>query len=223
MKQAREVGLNVIAITDHDEIRGSLEGQDLSSAYGVEVIPASEVSTADGHLLALYINRKITKGLSLAETLHQIADQGGIAIAPHPGGQKSLSLNPDLIRRTVQDPELARILVGMEIFNACMWIVGWNGVAVELALEHPFALVGNSDAHVLMMVGKGATSFRGVTSAALRRDLVEKHTATVTMRPDPRLLLAADWIGRLAMRYAGWVNDNTNPQTSLHMARLSHI
>jgi predicted metal-dependent phosphoesterase TrpH len=222
MKKAREVDLNVIAITDHDEIRGSLEGQDLSSAYGVEVIPASEVSTADGHLLALFINRKIPKGLSLAETLHHIADQGGIAVAPHPGGQKSLSLQPDLIHRTMQDPELAKILVGMEIFNACMWMMGWNGVAVELALEHPFALVGNSDAHVLMMIGKGATSFHGKTAATLRQDLEAKHTMTVTMRPDPRLLLAADWLGRLVMRYAGWVNDNTNPQTSLHLARLSH-
>jgi predicted metal-dependent phosphoesterase TrpH len=222
MKQAREAGLDVIAITDHDEIRGSLEGRELSSAYGLEVIPASEISTADGHLLALYINQKIPKGLSLAETLHRIDDQGGIAIVPHPGGQKSLSLSPDLIHWTMQDPALARVMVGMEIFNACMWILGWNGVAVELAMEHPFALVGNSDAHVLMMIGKGATSFHGKTATTLRQDLEAKHTMTVTMRPDPRLLLAANWLGRLAMRYAGWVNDNTNPQTSLTMARLSH-
>jgi hypothetical protein len=122
----------------------------------------------------------------------------------------------------MQDPELVKILVGMEIFNACMWMMGWNGVAVELALEHPFALVGNSDAHVLMMIGKGATSFHGISAAALRQDLEAKHTMTVTTRPDPRLLLAANWLGRLVVRYAGWVNDNTNPQTSFHMARLSH-
>lgn len=223
MKKAAEVGLDVIAITDHDEIRGSLEAQQLSSAYGVEVIPSSEVSTADGHLLALYINQTIPKGLSLAESLRRVADQGGLAVAPHPGGTKKLSLSPDLIHWTMQDPALAKTLVGMEIFNACMWLLGWNRVAVELALEHPFALVGNSDAHILRMVGKGATSFHGYSAAALRHDLEEKQTMTVTLRPDPRLLLAADWLGRLAMRYAGWVNDNANPQTPPHLARLSQI
>ena len=222
MKQAVEVGLNVIAITDHDCIRGSLEAQDLTSAYGLEVIPASEVSTADGHLLALFIRRDVPKGLSLVDSLRNIADQGGICIAPHPGGQKSLSLDPDLIHWTMQDPELAKTLVGMEIFNACMWIPGWNGVAVELALEHPFALVGSSDAHILRMIGKGATSFHGTSAAALRCDLEEKRTMTVTMPIDPRLLLAADWFGSLVMRYAGWVNDSPYPQAPLHLARLSH-
>ncbi|HNF94893.1 MAG TPA: PHP domain-containing protein, partial [Anaerolineales bacterium] len=45
LRRARELGLNVIAITDHDEIAGALEAVKLASHYGVEVIPGSEITT----------------------------------------------------------------------------------------------------------------------------------------------------------------------------------
>ena len=40
LKQAADVGLNVIAVTDHDEIRGSFEAAQLAPQYGLEAIPA---------------------------------------------------------------------------------------------------------------------------------------------------------------------------------------
>ncbi|NTU75780.1 MAG: phosphotransferase, partial [Anaerolineaceae bacterium] len=57
--------LNVIAITDHDEIKGALEAVELAPAFGIEVVPGSEISTADGHVLALYIRQRVPAGLSL--------------------------------------------------------------------------------------------------------------------------------------------------------------
>src|SRR5688572_32742507 len=84
LKQASDVGLNVIAVTDHDEIRGSLEAQQLAPKYGIEVIPGAEISTKDGHVLALFIKTLPPAGMSLTDTLLQIGGQGGIAIAPHP-------------------------------------------------------------------------------------------------------------------------------------------
>ena len=84
LKQASNVGLNVVAITDHDEIRGSLVARELAPQYRVEVIPAMEVSAREGHVLALFIEKPIPAGRSLIETLLRIGEQGGIAIAPHP-------------------------------------------------------------------------------------------------------------------------------------------
>jgi predicted metal-dependent phosphoesterase TrpH len=52
LKQASSVGLNVIVVTDHDDIRGAFDARDLASQYNIEVIPGVEVSTKDGHLLA---------------------------------------------------------------------------------------------------------------------------------------------------------------------------
>ena len=83
LKQAADVGLDVIAVTDHDEIRGSLEARDLAPKYGIEAIPAAEVSTSQGHVLALFIETLPPAGLSLLDTLSHIGRQGGVAIAPH--------------------------------------------------------------------------------------------------------------------------------------------
>ena len=46
LARARQIGLDVIAITDHDEIAGSLQALELAPAFGVEVIPGMEVTTA---------------------------------------------------------------------------------------------------------------------------------------------------------------------------------
>ena len=81
LKQAADVKLNLIAVTDHDEIRGSLEACDLAPKYGLEAIPGLEVSTKDGHLLALYVEQSPPSGLSLIDTLAAIGELGGIAIA----------------------------------------------------------------------------------------------------------------------------------------------
>ncbi|HRQ25006.1 MAG TPA: PHP domain-containing protein [Anaerolineales bacterium] len=95
LRRAKEIGLDVIAITDHDEIRGSLEAMGLASHHGVEVIPGSEITTAEGDLLALNITEIVPAGLPLIETILKVRELGGVCIAPHPMaggmGMKSLS------------------------------------------------------------------------------------------------------------------------------------
>ncbi len=58
LNRAKQLGLDVIAITDHDEIAGALKAMKLASNYGVEVIPGSEITTADGDLLASSSQKK---------------------------------------------------------------------------------------------------------------------------------------------------------------------
>ena len=58
LSRAKKLGLDVIAITDHDEIAGALKAMELAPNYGVEVIPGSEITTADGDLLAFFIKKK---------------------------------------------------------------------------------------------------------------------------------------------------------------------
>ena len=61
LKQASSSGLNVIAITDHNDIRGAFDARELASQYNLEVIPGVEVNTSDGHLLALFIEKVLPK------------------------------------------------------------------------------------------------------------------------------------------------------------------
>ncbi|HLA08610.1 MAG TPA: PHP domain-containing protein [Anaerolineales bacterium] len=49
LARAKKIGLNVIAITDHDEIAGSLKARGLASKYSVEVIPGIEITTPEGY------------------------------------------------------------------------------------------------------------------------------------------------------------------------------
>ena len=219
LKKAVEIGLDVIAITDHDEIRGSLEAMEQAPAYGIEVIPGSEISTAEGHLLALYIQRRIPKGLSLEETVRHVADQNGICIAPHPGGIRYNSLSPQAIRRTLQKSDLAKVLVGIEVYNAGLIQLSGNRIAQQLADELPVAQVGSSDAHLLWMVGKGATYFRGSSAQQLRRALETGLTRPVQSKPDSRVFLVAHWISRYALRKAGWVSTNAGPLSPVRVTR----
>lgn len=73
-------GIRCIAITDHDEFRAHLDIND----DRVIVIPAEEVSSAKGHILAYGIDRHIPRGMGVRETIDAIHEAGGIAIAAHP-------------------------------------------------------------------------------------------------------------------------------------------
>lgn len=85
-------GLDGIAITDHDTIRGAL--QIIRKTEGLLIIPGIEVSTKKGHILGLNVTTPIASELEPEETVRQIHDAGGIAVAAHPSAiyKEGLSL-----------------------------------------------------------------------------------------------------------------------------------
>jgi predicted metal-dependent phosphoesterase TrpH len=170
LARARHVGLDVIAITDHDEIKGALQAFELAPEFGVEVIPGIEITTAEGDLLALFVTERIEPGLPLIETIVKVGEAGGICIAPHPmaRGMGMKSLSAASIIQALQHPEAGRILIGIETYNATALDREGNLNAQALLAEHPgIAQVGNSDAHILQAIGSGATDFPGSTAADL--------------------------------------------------------
>lgn len=84
LKRAKQIGLDIIAITDHDEIRGALLAEQLAPQVGIQVIPGVEITTAEGDLLALSIRKLVPAGLPLIETILRVGEQGGFCLAPHP-------------------------------------------------------------------------------------------------------------------------------------------
>ena len=170
LNRAQKVGLNVIAITDHDEIKGSLKAFDLAARFGIEVIPGIEITTAEGDLLALFVTEKIEPNLSLIGTILKVGEAGGICIAPHPmaRGMGMKSLSRASIRNAMKHADASRILLGIETYNATALDRDSNTYAQALATEHPnLTQVGNSDAHTLPTIGLGATEFLGYTAAHL--------------------------------------------------------
>ena len=184
LQRASQIGLDIIAITDHDEIRGALLAEQLASKFNIQVIPGVEITTAEGDLLALSIRKIIPAGLSLIETVKRVGAQGGFCVAPHPGaggmGMKSLSAYS--IYQALSDYEVERILIGIETYNATTLDREGNTAAKLLAERTSVAQTGSSDAHVLEAIGLGATIFPGETAADL---LAALWTGTTQVRTGP--------------------------------------
>lgn len=199
LQRAKQVGLDIIAITDHDEIRGALIAEQLASKYGLSVIPGIEITTAEGDLLALSLHKLVPAGLSLIETVKQVGQEGGFCVAPHPGagglGMKSLSAYS--IFRALRDPQVEKILIGIETYNATTLDRAGNLSAKIWAERLNVAQTGSSDAHVLEAIGLGATVFPGHTISDLVAAL---WTGTTQVRKGPEWG-TAQVLGKWAANY----------------------
>jgi len=78
---AKKRGLTAVAITDHDQVEGALK---IAKETDFLIISGTEVSSLNGHIVALNVQEVIPKGLSADETVDQIHEAGGIAVACHP-------------------------------------------------------------------------------------------------------------------------------------------
>lgn len=177
LNRAKQIGLDVIAITDHDEIAGSIKALELASAYGIEVIPGTEVTTAEGDLLALNITEKIQRDLSLTDTVLKVGELGGFCIAPHPmaGGIGMKSLSAYSILKALRNPETARILIAVETYNATAIDKMSNHYARILADRLDITQTASSDAHIVEAIGLGVTGFDGHTANDLITALQKKN------------------------------------------------
>lgn len=78
---AKKRGLNAVAVTDHNSLDGAYK---IAKETDFLIIPGMEVSSADGHVVALNVKELIPRGLSAPETVEHIHKAGGVAIACHP-------------------------------------------------------------------------------------------------------------------------------------------
>lgn len=215
--------LDVIAITDHDTMAGVQEALDLAPAYGIEVIAGSEVSTADGHLLAIFINQPVPAGLSLLDTIECIGAQNGICIAAHPTAKGAHSLGFDVLQKALMHPWVDEVLVGVEAFNGGLVYTRRNSLTEAVANVLPLAQVGNSDAHVLETIGAGATEFEGHTAAELRLALEMGATSVRKGTGLDGIAVIRSYIPGFLMRKLGWVIYNADPAERMTYARLSRV
>ncbi|MCL1977242.1 MAG: CehA/McbA family metallohydrolase [Candidatus Bathyarchaeota archaeon] len=79
---AKKNGLNAVAVTDHDYLDGAVKIARETTDF--LVIPGMEVSSSEGHIVALNIKEFIPRGLTAIETVERIHEAGGVAIACHP-------------------------------------------------------------------------------------------------------------------------------------------
>ena len=151
LEQAAAVGLDALALTDHDEIDASIEAAKQAAGHGLVGIVGMEVSSAAGHILAFGIDELVPPGLSYDETLERIHDQGGIAVIPHPFQKSRHGVAPH-----ITDDQLASA-DAIEVYNSRLFTGRANRQAERFAIERGLPMTAGSDAHISEMVGQAVT------------------------------------------------------------------
>jgi len=148
---ARARGLGAIAVTDHNEITGALEARDLArrDASGLpKVIVSEEVKTADqGEVIALFIEEKIERGMTLGATIAEIRRQGGLVYLPHPFDRMhTVAGYEDLV-------DIVEEIDAIEVYNAKVAYPGFNEEAARFAAKYRIVAGAGSDSHVAQGLG----------------------------------------------------------------------
>ena len=171
--------LAVIAITDHDTIEGALRARDLMAkgGYRFELVVGEEISTREGHMLALFIERRVPPGLSIERSIELVHAQGGLAIVAHPFHRLfRFSVQRNVMDRLLRQPHLHPD--GLETLNGSFAGVGASKLAMTLSRRYyRWAETGGSDAHTPTAIGCARTRFAGATASDLRASLLARTTA----------------------------------------------
>lgn len=173
IKISKKIGLNGIAITDHDTIRGSMEAKKISDE-SIFIIVGSEIKTNKGDIVGLFLLDDIKKK-DFDEVIDEIREQDGIVMLPHPYKRGGNSI-----------AELGQKVDLIEVKNGRLMPYK-NTLAEKLASSLNKPIIGNSDAHLAIEIGCVKTLFKDeVTSEEeLRRKLLNSNR-TVAGKESPR-------------------------------------
>ncbi len=160
-----QTDLDLIAITDHDEVAAGLVGREYARqrGYRVQVVPGVEITTRGGHLLALNVEQSFRMLQPLEQSVDEVLAAGGICIAPHPYSWLTTSIGERGLRRLLPAAGAAK-LAGIEVWNPSLaGKVCHERTKLANLKQWHLAEVGGSDAHAAAFVGSAFTTFPGRT------------------------------------------------------------
>ena len=207
-----ETDLDVIAITEHDSLEVALRARETwaRSRYRFDFVPGVEVTTLEGHLIALYLERPIPSLRRVEETIDAVHAQGGVCFVPHPMSWLTRSIGPGTFAR-LWDVE------GRPRFDAIDLASGSPAARVSAGkarrlndARYKLPVVGSSDAHYVAAIGAGRTRFGGTSADDLRRALSDgsvtgERRAYPGIRRSGLRTLALPLVGlRATPRQLGW-------------------
>jgi predicted metal-dependent phosphoesterase TrpH len=199
-----ETDLDVIAITDHEDATGGLRARELAAkrGYRFEVVVGAEVTTLQGHLLALFVESAPKSFRRVESALEMIHTHGGLAVVPHPMSWLTRSIGERAIARIVESQDGAWF-DGIELANPSPAGRQTAAKARALNLRWGLAATGGSDAHHLAHIGRGWTAFAGGGAEGLKAALLAGSTeAHMTAYPSMRDVGYGQVVMGLAWGYA---------------------
>lgn len=152
VRAAIKAGLDGIAITDHDTVT-NVDTVRAAAPDDLEVISATEVTTSQGHLLALGIEHAPSQSDPLT-VIDEVHDLGGVAVLSHPFDKLRQYYDSNL-------DSIAGAVDGVEIINSRCIFERYNEQAKIFADEYGVSVTGGSDAHFPMELGRAVTVVEG--------------------------------------------------------------
>lgn len=167
---AKKKGLDGVAITDHNTIKGGIEALKINKDPDFQVIVGAEIKTIIGDIVGLWLNEEI-KSREWGEVIDEIHSQGGVVILSHP------YRGHELIK------EVAKRVDVIEVFNA-RTPKELNKKSYELAMKLRKGLSAGSDAHISFEIGGGAV----VINSDIKKELLSGNVEIIG-KESPYLLL----------------------------------
>lgn len=158
IKVAKKRGLDGIAITDHNTIKGGLDAKKVNKDKDFLVIVGSEISTEIGDITGLFLSEEIKSRNSMG-VIEEIKKQGGLVVLPHP--YRGHRLNEKIIER----------IDVIEVFNARTNNED-NERAMKLAEKYNKPIVAGSDAHFASEIGLGKTIIK--SKKEVKKDMLNE-------------------------------------------------
>ncbi len=185
---AREQGLGAIAVTDHNEVSGALEARAQADRSGphppVKVIVGEEVKTAgEGEVIGLFIEERIPRDLTLAETVAEIKRQGGVVYVPHPFDRMHAVPDYEHLLGVLDEVD------AIEVFNPRVAIGAFNEEAARFAAKYRIPAGAGSDSHVAQ--GLGSVRVRMLDFEGPQEFLQSLRDAEIVTRPTSLLYVQA--------------------------------
>jgi predicted metal-dependent phosphoesterase TrpH len=147
---AKKRGLNAVAITDHNQLEGAYK---IAKETDFLIIPGMEVSSSDGHIVALNVHELIPRGYSAVETVERIHRLGGVAIACH----------PYVLFKGCLKEKVCATFDAIEVINARAFPFKSSvKKAEETAERFKLSRVAGTDAHYGPQIGYGYTVIEAV-------------------------------------------------------------
>jgi predicted metal-dependent phosphoesterase TrpH len=162
---AKKRGLNAVAVTDHNQLDGAYK---IAKETDFLIIPGMEVSSSDGHIVALNVSELIPRGLSAVETVERIHGAGGVAIACH----------PFVLFKGALKENVCETFDAIEIINARAFPFRRSiKKATQTAGRLKLARVAGTDAHYGPQIGYGYTVIEASEPSveAIVKAIVEGH------------------------------------------------
>jgi len=162
VKTAIKKGLNGIAVTDHDNVKGSLKAKEAARRIDrkFNLITGLEISSKSGHILGLGIKENVRPNMSVEETIEKVHDLGGIAVAAHPFAKF-------WFRACLK--EKAAKADAIEVLNACTCTQFQNRAAQRFAERAGKHGTASSDSHCPRTLGMAGIECDGDPLSAIRK------------------------------------------------------